>query len=57
MCIVQPSIYGTDNSVTLAGVKERGGIEMGCAVVELDPVNTSVDQMKEFHAAGARGVR
>lgn len=54
MVVVQPSIYGTDNSVTLKGLSEIG---LGCAVVELDPYSTSSDEMQRLHAAGARGVR
>lgn len=56
MCIVQPSIYGTDNRVTLQGVKDLG-IHRACAVIELDPDHTTKQMMQDWHAAGARGVR
>jgi predicted TIM-barrel fold metal-dependent hydrolase len=58
MCIVQPSIYGSDNTVTLDGLKElreKGG--GGCAVVELDVRNVTGEMMEEFHKNGVRGVR
>lgn len=59
MCVVQPSIYGTDNSVTLKGLADiqKGGGGHGCAVVELDPATTSSEEIQKLHDAGARGVR
>lgn len=56
MCIVQPSVYGTDNTVTTDGVKDLG-LDKACAVVELDVDGTTKEMMENLHAAGARGVR
>ena len=53
--IVQPSVYGTDNSCTLDGMRRLGpGRARGVAVID---VNTTATQLKEMHAAGIRGVR
>ena len=84
MCIVQPSVYGVDNTVTLDGLKDLnlarssaqgrdpGRSEHddddhdheeevvtagGCAVVELDPGETSETMLMDLHKRGARGVR
>ena len=56
MCIVQPSIYGNDNSCTLDGLK-RLGPENGRAVIQFNPDSTSKDQLQEWHDLGVRGVR
>ena len=56
MVIVQPSIYGNDNSCTLAGLK-RLGPKNGRAVVQFDPYLTSAEQLQEWHDLGVRGVR
>ncbi|KAI6802550.1 amidohydrolase 2 [Hortaea werneckii] len=56
MVIVQPSIYGNDNSCTLDGL-ERLGLENGRAVIQFDPASTTSTQLQKWHALGARGVR
>ncbi|KAK3672439.1 hypothetical protein LTR78_007746 [Recurvomyces mirabilis] len=56
MVIVQPSIYGNDNSCTLDGLR-RLGPEHGRAVIQFDPDNTSRKQLREWHNLGVRGVR
>ena len=56
MVIVQPSIYGNDNSCTLDGLK-RLGTKNGRAVIQFDPDVTSTKQLEEWHALGVRGVR
>lgn len=54
--IVQPSIYGTDNSCTLDGLREVGP-KRGRAVVQIDPKTIQKDELREWHNLGVRGVR
>lgn len=56
MVIVQPSIYGNDNSCTLDGLKRLGPTN-GRAVIQFDPDVTSAKELKEWHDLGVRGVR
>lgn len=56
MVIVQPSIYGNDNSCTLDGLKQLG-TGNGRAVIQFDPDVTFSKQLEEWHALGVRGVR
>ena len=53
--IVQPSVYGTDNSCTLDGMR-RLGPERARGVAVIDNKTTAA-ALKEMHAAGIRGVR
>ncbi len=53
--IVQPSIYGTDNAVTLDAVQAIGQ-DRARAVVVVDDAVTP-DQLRAMHDQGARGVR
>jgi predicted TIM-barrel fold metal-dependent hydrolase len=53
--IVQPSVYGTDNSCTLDGLR-RLGSERARGVAVIDAKTTAVS-LKDMHAAGIRGVR
>jgi 2-pyrone-4,6-dicarboxylate lactonase len=52
--LVQPSVYGTDNTVVLAALRELGESARGVAVV--DPSVTD-DELETMHATGVRGVR
>jgi predicted TIM-barrel fold metal-dependent hydrolase len=52
--IVQPSVYGTDNSCTLDAVRKLGARARGVAVIDKDTSQTEIDQMA---AAGVRGIR
>ncbi|HEX3954221.1 MAG TPA: ROK family protein [Stellaceae bacterium] len=52
--IVQPSVYGSDNSCTIDGMRRLGGRARGVAVID-DTV--SDDALAEMHQAGIRGVR
>jgi predicted TIM-barrel fold metal-dependent hydrolase len=52
--LVQPSVYGTDNTVMLAAMKAAGSAFRGVAVVEN---NVSDGELKQLNAAGVRGVR
>src|SRR5205085_3527432 len=53
--LVQPSVYGTDNSVMLGAMAELGKSRCrGVAVVEDDVADSEV---KRLHEAGVRGVR
>ena len=53
--IVQPSFYGTDNRVTLAGVAALEG--KGRAVAVIDQRTQSDAFLQEFHHKGVRGLR
>jgi len=52
--IVQPSVYGTDNAVTLANLKSMNG--KWRAVVVIDDSITD-KELEEMHAYGVRGIR
>jgi predicted TIM-barrel fold metal-dependent hydrolase len=53
--IVQPSVYGADNSCTLDGMR-RLGPERARGVAVIDSKTTAA-ALKDMHAAGIRGVR
>ena len=52
--IVTPSVYGTDNSATLYGMKARGAKARGVAVIGDNTRESDLDAMAE---AGMRGIR
>src|SRR5918995_7278401 len=52
--IVTPSVYGTDNSATLYGMKARGKDARGVAVIDDKTTERELDAM---HDAGFRGIR
>jgi len=52
--IVQPSIYGTDNTATLDGIKALGTSARGIGVIDDKTSDATLDQMNR---AGIRGVR
>src|SRR3984893_10192950 len=52
--IVTPSVYGTDNSATLFGMKERGATARGVAVIDEKTPESDLDAMSQ---AGIRGIR
>jgi len=52
--IVTPSVYGTDNSATLFGMKARGADARGVAVIGPRNSDAELDAMEK---AGIRGVR
>src|SRR5664280_3433595 len=52
--IVTPSVYGTDNSATLYGMKARGASARGIAVIDEKTPERDLDAMS---MAGVRGVR
>lgn len=52
--IVTPSVYGTDNSATLWGMKARGANARGVAVID---ERTSEAELDRLAAAGIRGIR
>ena len=52
--IVTASVYGTDNSSTLYGLKARGADARGVAVINEQTPETDLDAM---HRAGMRGIR
>lgn len=54
LVLVQPSVYGTDNSLMLRALAVEPGRHRGVAVVDEDITDTELDTM---HAHGVRGVR
>lgn len=52
--IVTPSVYGTDNSATLYGMKARGANARGVAVIDEKTPESDLDVMDR---AGVRGIR
>jgi len=52
--IVQPSVYGTDNAVTLANLEAMRGSWRAVVVVEDDIPDAELERM---HALGVRGIR
>ena len=52
--IVTPSVYGTDNSATLFGIKARGADARGVAVIDDKTTDAQLDAM---HESGIRGIR
>src|SRR4051812_30638214 len=52
--IVTPSVYGTDNSATLYGMKARGANARGIAVID---EKTPEGDLDAFGLAGFRGIR
>jgi predicted TIM-barrel fold metal-dependent hydrolase len=52
--IVTPSVYGTDNSATLYGMKARGADARGVAVIDDKTPDADLDAMDK---AGMRGIR
>src|SRR5256712_13152821 len=52
--IVTPSVYGTDNSATLYGMKARGADARGVAVIDDKTPESELDAMAQ---AGVRGLR
>ncbi|KAE8148211.1 hypothetical protein BDV25DRAFT_168581 [Aspergillus avenaceus] len=56
IALVQPSIYGFDNSCLLEALK-RVGPSRGRGVVVIDPDNIDTQTLSEWHGLGVRGVR
>lgn len=54
--LVQPSIYGTDNSCLLEALR-KVGLSRGRGIVVIDPATTNLQTLTEWHALGVRGVR
>jgi predicted TIM-barrel fold metal-dependent hydrolase len=52
--IVTPSVYGTDNSATLYGVRVRGANARGVAVIDEETADRDLDAMDR---GGIRGIR
>ena len=52
--IVTPSVYGTDNSAMLYGMKARGASARGIAVIDENTPESDLDAMGK---AGVRGIR
>lgn len=54
LVLVQPSVYGTDNTVMLQALQAAPGRHRGVAVVD---AHISGRELDRLHAAGVRGVR
>ena len=59
MVIVQPSIYGNDNTCTLHALKQiqEQGRGLGRGVVQFDPNTITSRELDAMHEVGVRGVR
>lgn len=55
LVLTQVSIYGNDNSALLSGLADLRG--NGRGVIQCDPATVSVEQLQDWWAQGARGVR
>ena len=55
--LVQPSVYGTDNSAMLVALKSNPAQFRGVAVISSDPKAVSDQELIDMHAAGVRGLR
>jgi len=55
--LVQPSVYGTDNSAMLHALKVRPQKFRGVAVISSDPRAVSDEELSDLHSAGVRGIR
>jgi predicted TIM-barrel fold metal-dependent hydrolase len=55
LVVVQPSVYGTDNSALLDALAYFNGSARGVCVVDPDTVTNTT--LRQFHDAGVRGVR
>ncbi len=53
--IVQPSFYGTDNTVMLESLDELGNTGRGVAVI--DPATVTADMLTSYATRGVRGLR
>ena len=56
LVLVQPSIYGTDNSCLLAALAKIGP-SRGRGIVVVDPATVQSATLDEWHALGVRGLR
>lgn len=54
LVLVQPSVYGTDNSLLLQALRRQPGRHRGVAVVDAGVADA---ELATLHAAGVRGVR
>lgn len=54
LVLVQPSVYGTDNTVMLQALRQQPGRHRGVAVLAADVSEAELDAL---HAAGVRGAR
>ena len=52
--VVQPSVHGLDNSVTLDAIKQAGGRFRGVARID---DKTPASEIKKLHEGGIRGIR
>ena len=52
--IVQPSVYGTDNTCTLDSIRQLGARARGVAVIDANTTDADLDRMAK---SGIRGVR
>ncbi|WEW54689.1 hypothetical protein PRK78_000111 [Emydomyces testavorans] len=57
LVLVQPSIYGLDNSCLLDALRELGPHHRGRGVVVIDPPNIRPDTLRAWHQLGVRGAR
>ncbi|CAL5865844.1 uncharacterized protein PFLUO_LOCUS50 [Penicillium psychrofluorescens] len=56
MVLVQPSVYGSDNSCLMDALTKIGP-ERGRGIVVVDPTTVPTETLNEWHALGVRGLR
>jgi predicted TIM-barrel fold metal-dependent hydrolase len=54
LVLVQPSVYGADNSLMLSALEKQPGRHRGVVVVD---EAVSADELQRWHALGVRGIR
>jgi predicted TIM-barrel fold metal-dependent hydrolase len=55
--LVQPSVYGTDNRVMLAALREMAAAGLACRGVAVVGGSVTAAELDDMHAAGIRGLR
>ncbi len=55
--LVQPSVYGTDNTVMLSAMREATAAGMQCRGVAVADGSVSEGELDDMHEAGVRGLR
>lgn len=55
--LVQPSVYGTDNTAMLNALKLKPQKFRGVAVISSNPKIVSDKELSDLHSAGVRGIR
>jgi predicted TIM-barrel fold metal-dependent hydrolase len=57
LVLVQPSVYGSDNSLLLQALQQQPGRHRGVVVLGDEAVDRGLQALQAFHQAGVRGAR